>query len=337
MVYVIMGCLSIAFASIYSKNKKIVWYLLLVFPLILVSSIRLDIGTDYSNYEYTFYRTWGNGHLEFIYIWLQNLVRYVFGDYKWMIAITSIIFVLVICRAIVINSCNYALSIFLLLTGTFYFESMSHIRFMIGVAFVLFSYRYIKEKKFWLFLIIIFIAAGFHKACILASVMYFLYNPKIKWYFILLISVIMIGLIRFIPVIIEVIPFFLNYKIYFTDTDEGAVFLGGLLIINAIIFAFYIFLIKIYKINGEEVNIFLNAEIIACTVALFSSLIPLAGRVATLFEAFLIISLPYMIEAIPKSKDKVIIKLIVVTTFFLYCLYSIVLQKGFGVWPYQHI
>ena len=58
----------------------------------------------------------------------------------------------------------------------FYLDSLTIMRQMVAVAFVFWGYKYIFEKKFWKFLIIVAIASLAHPTALIALAIYFIYN-----------------------------------------------------------------------------------------------------------------------------------------------------------------
>ncbi len=335
MIYLAVIAFGVSFACACQKRRKILWFILSALPLIAAAAFRYGIGTDYFNYEYAFYRTWSTGNLEILYRALQSTVRYLTGDYRWMVAATSVLFVAAACLAMKQHSVHYGWSLYLFLEGTDFFEFMCHDRIMLGTAAVMVSLTFIKNRSFFKFLLCILIAAGFHSTCIAALLLYFLYDKTFRWYTFPIVAAVIAVVIRFAPVVINHFSLFARLLPYLNG--ERSDFLGGLLLLNCCVLAFLL-LVKILSRDHSEISTFyVNVQAVACIIALVSSQIALAGRISTIFSIVRIFSLPYALNRFKRGKSRVMVGSIMAGLFAAYWFYAIVMNHGFGVFPYQSL
>lgn len=158
----------------YSRLSK---YIIASIIVILLTSVRFDVGFDYANY-YTMIDTIGGGNYkkEPLSGILMDLGHYVgFPPFSfWLFAIIS--YPLII-YSFYKNSEHYNLAFFCYLCF-FFLETLGGIRQTLGEAIVFFGFSAIREKKLLNYIIICFIASLAHKSALLALPIYFLYNLK---------------------------------------------------------------------------------------------------------------------------------------------------------------
>lgn len=338
--YITMTGITMFFSEIYRIRSKKgkgnnSWYYLSILPMIIISSARVNIGSDYFNYEYYLERTWSNGNLEYGYILLQNSIRFLHGNYRFLLIVTSVLFVLLITLPLRRNAETYTISIFLLIFGLYYFQSLCHIRFMIAIGITVCSIKYVKERKAIKFVALVILATGFHRSTAICLVLYPLYGRKLG---IIEFPVILLGVYavsRRLSNIVSLLGIS-SYMEYLSASSEQLV---GLFVMNFMIFTFYIAVLCFHKdlLKNKEYVFYLRCQYMVSVIALFSGFIPLAGRIGTIIQSIQLISLPFVISRVTYSRNRLIVLIIIAISFIAYFYYSIVINKGFGVYPYQHI
>lgn len=164
------------------------------FLLIVISAGRIAVGNDYWVYRQNFNIIANNGHISSeigfnVVVWL--LVR-IFGydNYIPIFAVFSILTVCLFLKALWDQAEWFAGSVFLLMTGGYYFSSLNSIRYYLAVAVCMYSMKYVMRKDYLKFILIICLAALFHKSVLVVIPVYllarFLAERKIpKWIYIL--------------------------------------------------------------------------------------------------------------------------------------------------------
>lgn len=158
-----------------------------------VSACRIAVGNDYWVYRDNFKLIAQGRHVSyefgFNYIvkWMQMLFGY--DNYLPIFALFSILTVLFFVRALHDQASDYRLSLFLLMTGGFYFNSMNSVRYYFALAIALFSMKYVLRGEYGKFILWILGGAMFHKSILLVIPVYlvarFLAAAKLKkWHYI---------------------------------------------------------------------------------------------------------------------------------------------------------
>ena len=174
------------------KNKKIL-ILISAFILLVFSTFR-EFFSDgiYAGNDYRSYETWFNS-INAINIIIGNdlffnllmlLIDRLTGSFMVFIFVTSLLGVYSIYKFSLENSKNHVFTIFLFITFGIYELGLSAIRQSVAISIFLLAFKYIKEKKFWKYLISILIATQFHSSAIYLILVYpFMYiklKPSIK-------------------------------------------------------------------------------------------------------------------------------------------------------------
>lgn len=171
-----------------------------VFLFIILAFRSTNIGGDTERYVSLFETVKG---LTFPQISKQfgsePLVYYLFkvvdicfnGDFQWVIIIISLLFVSALGYLIYTLSTNSLFSYIMLLSLGFIYFSTSGLRQTIAMSILIFSYHFIKKRRFLPFLILVLLAFFAHNTSIIFLFAYFVRNIKIdfKQIFILFVCV----------------------------------------------------------------------------------------------------------------------------------------------------
>lgn len=164
------------------------------FLLIVISAGRIAVGNDYWVYRQNFRIIANNGPISSevgfnVVVWL--LVR-IFGydNYVPIFAVFSIVTVCLFLKSMWDQAEWFAGSVFLFMTGGYFFSSMNSIRYYLAVAFCMYAMKYVLRKEYLKFILLICLAALFHKSVLVVIPIYlaarFLAERKIpKWIYIL--------------------------------------------------------------------------------------------------------------------------------------------------------
>lgn len=165
-----------------------------VFALLTaVSACRIAVGNDYWVYRDNFKLIAQERHVSYefgfntIVRWMQMLFGY--DNYLPIFALFSFLTVLFFAKALHDQASDYPFSLFLLLTGGFYFNSLNSVRYYLALAIALYSMKYVLRGEYGKFILWIVVGAMFHKSILLVIPVYltahFLANHKLKkWHYI---------------------------------------------------------------------------------------------------------------------------------------------------------
>ncbi|MBO4291095.1 MAG: EpsG family protein [Lachnospiraceae bacterium] len=136
-----------------------------------VSACRIAVGNDYWVYRFQFNLIMQNRHVSYEsgFNFVVRLIQDLFGydEYLPVFGFFSIVTVLFFVMALHDQAENYAFSLFLLLTGGYYFNSLNTVRYYFALAIALFSMKYVLRREFGKFILLILAGALFHKSILL--------------------------------------------------------------------------------------------------------------------------------------------------------------------------
>lgn len=156
-----------------------------------VSACRIAVGNDYWVYRFNFRLIMQERHVSsemgfnFVVRCIQNLFGY--DRYLPVFGFFSLLTVYFFVRALHDQGEEYAFSLFLLMTGGYYFNSLNSVRYYLALAVALYSMKYVLRREFGKFALWILFGAVFHKSVLLVLLVYpaalFLACAKMRrWY-----------------------------------------------------------------------------------------------------------------------------------------------------------
>ncbi len=172
------------------KSTTIVLWIVGIF-MILAIGLRKSVGADYPVYEQMYYLYFPtleiselidkglfrdtNIEIEWLYIMLNKLVFF-FGIPPFFVLtlISAIITISIKFISYFKNSAYPIFSILLFLIPAYFIADSGHMRQALGMVFCLASFKYIKNRNVWMYLMCIYVAIGFHKSTIIFLPMYWI-------------------------------------------------------------------------------------------------------------------------------------------------------------------
>lgn len=339
-VYILTFILSLILYFLFDrkKRKKNRIFYFSSLPLILISGLRYDVGTDYFPTYYTgFYRILTRkmvDNFEIGYILFNKLIQIFTDNVFVLFFLTSILFIMFTFKGIYNLSINIPLSIVLLLLTRYFFISMNGVRQFISLAILLCSIKYIIERDLKKYLFFMLLAFLFHYTSILFIPCYFLCRLKIsklKFVFFSFITVFGSKLILKLAMILLIGTKYGNLLEKYPLC--GIKFTIFTIFINIyILFFSYIGYSK--RKNDKKYIVFLNLQIICTLLTFILRIIPLMERVYWIFSFPIIVSLPYLFQNV---KNKKIFLFFIGALLFVYMIYDIQVLGDHEVIPYKWI
>ena len=153
----------------FKKVDSVLFFLVLTFFLFSLSFIRWETGTDWDAYLNFFEISteWFSESEEFEWGFsrLNEIIRSYSSNYTVMLFVMAAILFSFQSKAILAFSPYPITSILILWSTTF--ANIFFVRQTVSIAILFFSIRYIQEKRFWSFLLMIFFAMLFHRTSII--------------------------------------------------------------------------------------------------------------------------------------------------------------------------
>lgn len=324
----------LATLEILSLKKRltnlIYWVLCGVF--LVLSFVRFETGTDWDNY-YNFFKNISYTDLSSASFEIGfGLVN------KWVGSFTTEYSVLLVFLGLILFSFQsiaikrmspYPLVSLLFIWGT-QFANILFVRQWVAVAILFYSVKYIERKQFFYFLLLVGLAASFHRTSWVFLIAWWIYNNKwtIK-------SKILILLIS-----IAASSFFLHLLSFLTDSLGGGILQAKLsyyldsdynartneelniylIIIRGFANKFLILGLGFYLLDKISVNQnrfrgYLNLYWFGAVLYFSTISISIAFvRISYAFDLFQIILIPYFLKYITDKKSRLIV-------YFIFCLY----------------
>lgn len=311
----------------HSNIRKIVGCSFLIFITIL----RFDVGYDYSGYYQSIFPSIDFEEYDrvepankLIFEWVANqhfppLLFIIYG------LITLILFIYSFNN----YTKNFFIAIFVYL-ALFFIGGLSTIRQEIAVSITLFGYRYVRDNKFWLYLLTCAIAVLFHDTAFVALLIYPFLRIKNIRISVLFTFLLILVLILFIQVLLN-LPYFSAFYYYIDNMDS---FQGGS--INKILYlslSIGTFFISLKKHDRILTNMSLLC--LVGTTFMFALGGHVGGRIAEYFTIYFCILIPNILEY---YKQYIVRVAGILTLWFIANVYTTTqIPQKTPITPYQTI
>lgn len=350
-----------------SERKKIVLRVIAILPLLVISAIRYNVGTDYDKRYVQDYINLSKGidvtNLEIGFKIIDYICLLFTKETFLLFIVTSIIILSIIFEVIYKKSTNKILSIIIFFFGGYFFGTLNLVRQYISAALIMLGYQFFtsdnKKKIYTGFVICAILAFLMHSSSIICFAI-LLFNRKnlvsVKW--VIPVGILILILNQNIMKIFTPIIENTRFNVYLIGK-----FAGGELSLLTIIenFAVYIFMYLIYYYNKRNGKILEKEGITYLNIQGLALLCTVAGvihmqflRIAIYFSIFQILSIPYYLEnmpyeriadliennfkkKIPLKNVKTIVYSLIIISFIAIFIYTNVLNNDNGVVPYQTI
>lgn len=321
-------------------------------PFLLVASLRYYVGTDYGTYlrlQIPEVMRGINWRVELLYRYVIKLGMFL-GHTQWVFAITHLLIIYFVWKAIKKESPHIGWSVFVFMFGTFFNNSLNLMRQFIGMAICLYAIRYIYRKDLKHYIIYVLIATLFHRSLIVYIPIYFLLDVKIKPAFSLTIPVVCSVSARLIRKVMFNFANLANlYTTYFNDVRYDV----NNTQVDFIVFEYLILIICIYcsaskkniagknsddiKTDEAKRNLYLWLQTISTIVASLSRIIPNSTRIIMLLSIGQIIYIPFFILQSGNEKKRKLVSFLFLCIYII-IFYRVIIVRGVGnTLPYQFI
>ena len=221
------------------------------------------------------------------------------------------------------------LTILLYLSFGFYNFNFSGLRQAMAFGVVMFSYKYIQEKKLLKYIITMLLAISFHTSAIVFLPAYFLKNINLTKQRVLLIALIDVIVFIFKKQIFNIISLFIYDNYTIVETNSYTWMLMCLSIV-AICLLFYNATVRKNE-NAKSLYIYV---IIGASLMLFAPIANNILRIANYYLMFMILLIPEVMETMKNDKNKYLINFLVVAIAILIYL-DLLNGDAFNIVPYK--
>lgn len=331
----------------YSKQQVLNGLSLLSVFLILfaVSSLRLNVGNDYAKYvEYfhlirckldtdTVVPTEPGFNLVCIIIYLLSGRQ---ENYLCMFAVFAFFTILLFLKGIYDQADEFWISFMMFMTLGYYFQSFSTVRYYFALALAFFSIKYVIDKKWDKFILLMIFGAFFHKSLVLVIPFYYLAQRKWKkWQ-------IAVGML-FASTLFIFKDFYLNLFLKFYPTYEETEYLNSGTSIISILRCLAILIISLvmykkYISDDRRMQFLFYSNLGALIIYAGCSFLPAVSRAGYYLSITHILFVPALILKIENEKiRKLALGLLIVAclVYFLVFLKFEAPANGLRILPYE--
>lgn len=342
-----------------TRKLRIVVYLL---PMFVLAAFRdVSIGNDTSTYFRTFQLAQRSESLLLViqasrhepgYLIVNYLLSHLgYSFYFFQVVITLFIY-FSLGRALYHYSENIALSCFLFFALGEFFGTMNTTRMWMAIAVLLFSIRFVQERKPIKFIVVVLLAALFHYTALIFILLYPLCTTKIDSFksFALIVLSVVAGLfaVNILTVITSRLGMYQSYLTGRRADTSGNIAIYTSLITNILIlgFAAYVKLqqkpVLFDDFNNEKgetvsVNsIYYVSMFVIVGLGLIGLSNTIMSRVRGYFEILIIFIIPVCLNNVRIKSNKRIVQFIICTLLAIEIVYIINYRAGwYGVTPYR--
>ena len=318
--------------------------LLAIFTILfLLSALRLEVGNDYGTYVTTIHEIYVGGYVvtEALFNGVVKILCELSGgeNYLLVFAVFAFATIWIFLKVLYEQTDDFAMAFFLFMTLGIYFRTFNTVRYYFVLAITLYSFRYILRKEYGKFILLIVLAAFFHKSVLVVIPIYFIANlPWKKWYAVVL-TVGAVGMVIFQDFIMKIaLELYPSYKdTIYLETESG---LSGNLMILVRCFAILVFAFLCYQEDWkekEENRFYFKLNFLAILLYLCGSFLPLVGRIGYYLITSHILFVPAVLGSIKNEKKKKIFTVLVIIAGVIYFLLFLrsANQPGVRVLPYK--
>lgn len=293
-----------------------------------VSACRIAVGNDYWVYRQYILLIAQDRHVatEFGFNWLVRLVQFLTQNeecYLLVLGIFSFGTVYFFVKALYEQSEWFAASLFLLLTGGYYFLSLNSVRYYFALAIAMCAMRQVLKGDYLKFVLMVLFGACFHKSILVVLVLYPLAKIRWKKWAFVLGGALCTSMIFFKDLYREIM--FLFYPYYENSAfDNGDVSVINILKSAAVV----VFALLYYKqcVKEQEQNQFyLNLQAGALMLYCFGSFIPEISRIGYYLNVSLVFLLPGILKNISDKRQRIFFTAVIGIAF---CVYFLIFLRG---------
>lgn len=326
--------------SLDNRKKNIILCFLVAVQLFLTGALRaVTVGGDLEGYVPTYIRlgnsTWDEvfiGRLEPGYLLLNKILTFFTTDERLLLVVTSGIVVVGFCVFICKNSRIPWLSLYLFIALGFYTTSLSMLRQSLAIALILGSVRYVEQRKFFNFLIVVLAAVLFHYTAVVFLILYPISRFKVTWgYFICMLT----GAFLISWVLGKIFLFTIIEKFYSSYEDQITGGTGyNMLLLLILVTVAGLFLWR-KREDSQQRNVIAQMMILACCFQFMALHFGLFARVVLYFSVSQLIFIPNAISCISVKDLKFLTGLIVSGLAIFYFVVFILGGDSCGILPYR--
>lgn len=318
--------------QVHSRGQMLNRVILIAVFLLLfaVSACRIAVGNDYWVYRYQFLLIAQDRHVSYepgfqLVVYLMQLI-FGYDNYLPIFALFSFLTVYFFVKAMYDQTDWFACTLFLMMTGGYYFMSFDNVRYYFALSVALYAMKYALSKRYWKFILWICFAACFHKTILIVIPIYLVaqivWTKKNVWLIPLTAVVLFFGkeILKF--VVFKFYPYyegsvFENTSVSYVNIAKcGAILIFCLLYFKSII------------CKNKHLYFYFNLNLGALLLYSFASYIPELSRICYYMLIGQIFLIPGVIVRIEKKWQRILWSVLIGIAFIGY--FYIFLKRSYA-------
>lgn len=313
---------------------------LIIFVLLFsVSALRLNVGNDYLNYVEFMHLAYSKAYVptEVGFNVLACVVYYLCGfeNYLLVFAIFSFATIFFFMKGMLDQSRWFTLSFVMFMLLGYYFQSLSTVRYYLALSMAFFSIKYVINKDWPRFVLIVLIGSLFHKSLLVVLVLYLVAQLNWKrWLYVALL--IMGGSCLFLS------DFYLKIVVALYPSYKDTVYLeGGTSIVNiarcVLVLGFSLLLYRKVIEKNRAYRFYFICNVMALALYVFGSFLPIISRIGYYLTVTHILFIPALVQGIKDERKRQIATAGVIIACVLYFMLYMrgASADGVRILPYQ--
>ena len=311
--------------------------------LFILSALRMEVGNDYETYVDTIHEIYVGGYVvtEPLFNAVVKILCELSGGENYILVFGFFAFVTIwiFLKVLYEQTEDFPMAFFLFMTLGIYFRTFNTVRYYFVLALTLYSFRYVLKKEYVKFILLILLAAFFHKSVLVVIPVYLIANMKWKKWFGMVLTAGAAGMLLCQDFIMKIaLELYPSYKdTIFLETETG---LSGNLMSILRCVAIFVFAAICYKDsveNQEENQFYFKLNFLAILLYLCGSFLPLVGRIGYYLITSHILFVPEILRGIQSDRKRKILTGLVIIACVIYFLLFLrsANQPGVRVLPYK--
>ena len=302
------------------------FFVLATATLIFVSGFRYYVGTDYSGYLkgfeqfassfWTSFKTLDEPGIKFV----AKLVKIFGGNAVAFIFACAFITVILFLSTIYKNTDKLLLATLLYVFMGCWHGSFNGVRQYLAAAIIFAGIKFMKERKFWKYALIVFIAFLFHASAIIMIFPYFIVYNRINFKNIGLLIIASIVVLFSFSELLDLAGFILRSDLVADEYVTNSV--NILRVLVAIAPAIFFILVYSSRSISNEQRFWINLLIIDGIVMFATSNSTYFARMGIYTAPFSALGISELVKGL-KPRERNLFPIVILVAFFLFWVYSV--------------
>jgi hypothetical protein len=313
--------------------------LIIFVALFLVSALRLNVGNDYSNYVEFMHLVYSRAYVptEVGFNALTYAIYFLCGfeNYILVFAIFAFATIYFFIKAMYEQSQWFVFSFMMFMLLGYYFQSLSTVRYYLALSMALYSVKYVIQRDWPRFVLIVLIGALFHKSVLVILVLYVVAQLDWKRWMYVTLLILGVSCLFFRDIYLKIVIFlYPSYKN--TEYLSGGTSWANIVRCLAV-FAFSLIMYRSTIKNNRRNKFYFICNVMALVLYIFGSFLPIISRIGYYLTVTHILLIPSLILAVKdERKRKMCTAAVVAICVVYFALYMRgAANDGVRILPYQ--